>query len=186
LKDFMTRFAPVSSLTLPLPSHPVQPITMGAPRAAQPPSPRTAGVFRASLRINEYCRNYAKGRCRFTAEDCDRIYAIPDPAPSPQPRHVHYSSSAPPAFVIAPSTATAQEPCQDFLRGRCIRRPCRYSHSEPRNPTPPVELGGPRAFNRQNRYFNHRPAEDFPPPAHAKRYRSDIAAPATATNQGNF
>ena len=134
LKDFMTRFAPVSSLTLPLPSHPVQPITMGAPRAAQHPSPRTAGVFRASLRINEYCRNYAKGRCRFTAEDCDRIHAIPDPAPSPQPRHVHYSSPAPPAFVIAPSTSTAQETCRDFQRGQCYRSPCRYPHPEPRLP----------------------------------------------------
>ena len=175
----MTRFAPVSSPTFPLPSHPVQPTVTGAPHAAQPPSPRTAGVFRASLRINEFCRNYAKGRCRFTAEDCDRIHAIPDSAPAPQQRHAIYPSSVSPAFVIAPSTGTAQEPCRDFLRGRCTRRPCRYSHSEHRAPMHPVD---PRAssqpqryYNPQppTRYFNHRPVEDFPPPSSAKRYRPE-------------
>jgi hypothetical protein len=60
LKDFMTRIAPVSSPPLSLSSHPVQPTTMGVPHAAQLPATRTtAGVFRASLHINEFCRKYA-------------------------------------------------------------------------------------------------------------------------------
>jgi hypothetical protein len=86
LKDLLTRLAPVCSPTLSLSSQPVQPTTMGAPHAAQHSAPRTAGVFRASSRINEFCKNYANGRCRFTAKDCDRIHTIPDPAPFPQLR----------------------------------------------------------------------------------------------------
>jgi hypothetical protein len=73
-----TLLAPVSSPTLSLSSQPVLPTTMGAPHAAQHSAPRTASFFRASLRINEFCKNYANGRCRFTAEDCDRIHVIPD------------------------------------------------------------------------------------------------------------
>jgi hypothetical protein len=45
LKDFIARIVPVSSSTLSLSSHPVQPTTMGAAHAAQLPAPHTAGSF---------------------------------------------------------------------------------------------------------------------------------------------
>jgi len=186
LKDSMTRLAPVSSTTPSLSSQPVQPTTIGTPHAAQHSALRTAGVFRASLRIHEFCHNYANGRCRFTAEDCDRIHAIPDPASFPQLRHANYPTSAPSTFVSSPSAAIAQEVCRDFLRGRCTRRPCRYSHSENRTP-----MGGTRTsrephhyHNQQppTSYFNHRPLEDYPPPPPAKRYRPDLTPSTTTTN----
>jgi hypothetical protein len=125
----------------------------GSPSCSQLPASRTAGIFRASLRINEFCRNYAKGRCRFTAEECDRIHAISDPSPSPQLRHANYSSSAPSAFVIAPSTAKRK--CVDiFLEFDA-------SHSERRISGYPVELGASRVSSQPNRYYNHQSPNQF-------------------------